>query len=128
MAMLVYRRVTGLNLTVFNSYWTAIKPYMIFVFRDSVELFSLVQGGPPTSYKYGYNSTYRSYNPSYPFIRLFIGVITPFIIGRGPPCTFLVHLICASFTSTPVKRAESQQVEVPCWFGASWSQKHLKRW
>ena len=27
----------------------------------------------PTSYKKGYNSTYRGYNPSYPFIRPFIG-------------------------------------------------------
>ena len=31
--------------------------------------------GPPTSYKYGYNSTYRGYNPSYPFIRPFIRVL-----------------------------------------------------
>ena len=46
----------------------------------------IMQGGPPTSYKYGYNSTYRGYNPSYPFIRPFIGVIIPFITGRGPPC------------------------------------------
>ena len=41
--------------------------------------------GPPTSYKYGYNSTYRGYNPSYPIIRPFIGFITPFITSRGPP-------------------------------------------
>ena len=46
----------------------------------------LLQGGPPTSYKSSYNSTYRGYNPSYPFIRPFIGVITPFITNRGPPC------------------------------------------
>ena len=26
-----------------------------------------LQGGPPTSYKYCYNSTYRGYNHSYPF-------------------------------------------------------------
>ena len=45
-----------------------------------------LQGGPPTSYKYGYKSTYRGYNPSYPIIRPFIGVITPFITSRGPPC------------------------------------------
>ena len=45
-----------------------------------------MQGGPPTSYKYGYKSTYRGYNPSYPIIRPFIGVITPFITSRGPPC------------------------------------------
>ena len=37
------------------------------------------QGGPPTSYKYGYKSTYRGYRP-------FIGAITPFITSRGPPC------------------------------------------
>ena len=29
------------------------------------------------------NSTYRSYNPSYPSLRLFIGVIIPFITSRG---------------------------------------------
>ena len=27
----------------------------------------------------GYNSIFRGYNPSYPFIRSFMGVITPFI-------------------------------------------------
>ena len=32
------------------------------------------------------NSTSRGYNPSCPFIRSFIGVITPFITGRRPPC------------------------------------------
>ena len=41
---------------------------------------------PPTSYTWGYNSTFRGYNPSYPSIRPFIGVITPFITSRGPPC------------------------------------------
>ena len=46
-----------------------------------------LQGGPPTSYKYGYKSTYRGYNPSYPIIRPFIRVISPFITSRGPPCT-----------------------------------------
>ena len=45
-----------------------------------------IQGGPPTSYKYGYNSSYRGYNPSYPFIRPLIGVTTPFITSRGPSC------------------------------------------
>ena len=35
---------------------------------------------------YAYNSTYKSYNPSYPFIRPFIGVITPLITSRGPSC------------------------------------------
>ncbi len=49
-------------------------------------VFHPLQGGPPTSYKYGYNSTYRGYNPSYPIIRRFIRVITPFITSRGPPC------------------------------------------
>ena len=29
--------------------------------------------GPKTSYKKGYNSTYKGYNPGYPFIRPFIG-------------------------------------------------------
>ena len=48
--------------------------------RDSMFFFFLrdVQGGPPSSYKWGYNS-------SYPFIRPFIGAITLFITSRGPP-------------------------------------------
>ena len=29
----------------------------------------------------------RGYNPSYPIIRPFIRVITPFITSRGPPCS-----------------------------------------
>ena len=28
-----------------------------------------------------------TYSPSYPFIRPFIGVVTPYISGRGQPCT-----------------------------------------
>ena len=42
------------------------------------------QGGPPNSYKQCYNSTYRGYNPSYPFIR---PVIRPFItiVGTHQP-------------------------------------------
>ena len=40
--------------------------------------------GPEPSYKLGYNSGYRGYNPSYLIIRPFIGVITLFITGRGP--------------------------------------------
>ena len=46
----------------------------------------ILQGGPPSSYKWGYNSIYKGYNSSYPFIRPFIGVITLFITCRGPPC------------------------------------------
>ena len=41
-----------------------------------------LQGGPLVSYKW-------DYNPYYPFIRPFIGVLTSFITGRGPPCSFL---------------------------------------
>ncbi len=51
-----------------------------------LKLPNFVEGGPPTSYKYGYKSTYRGYNPSYPIRRPFIRVITPFITSRGPPC------------------------------------------
>ena len=29
---------------------------------------------------------FRGYNPISPFIRTFIGIISPFITGRGPPC------------------------------------------
>ena len=40
----------------------------------------------PTSYKWSYNAIDRGYNPNYPFIKPFIGVISPFRTGRGPPC------------------------------------------
>ena len=64
------------------------------MFRDHT-----MQGGPPTSYKYGYNSIYRGYNPSYPIIRPFIRVITPFITGRGPPCGIPIqrHISCSNW-------------------------------
>ena len=47
---------------------------------------------PDPSYKMGYNSYNWGYNPSYPIIRPFIGVITPFISGRGPPCRIFTCL------------------------------------
>ena len=50
----------------------------------------LIQGGPPTRYL-GYNSYNYGYNPSYLIIRPSIGVITPFITGRGPSCRLLTH-------------------------------------
>ena len=70
--------------------------YLIIFFRTDAEVlwnlpgFGVPKGdeiqsckvGPKTSYNLGYNS----YNPSYPIIRPFKGVITPFITGRGPPC------------------------------------------
>ena len=37
----------------------------------------------------GYNSIYRGYNRRYPFVRHLLGVITPFITGRGPPSSQL---------------------------------------
>ena len=51
----------------------------------------------PTCYEFGYNFIYRGYNLSYPFIRPFTGVTTPFITGRGPPCsnTMTVLAICS---------------------------------
>ena len=36
--------------------------------RCLVEIIISLQGGPPTSYKQGHNSTCRGNNPSYPFI------------------------------------------------------------
>ena len=33
-----------------------------------------------------YNSEYRGYDPSYPFMRPFVGVTTPFISSRSPCC------------------------------------------
>ena len=60
------------------------------VYDVAVYFWKVIQGGPPTSYKYGYNSTYRDYNPSYPITRPFIGFITPFITSRGPPCRLIV--------------------------------------
>ena len=64
------------------------------------EVFGCLQGGPPTSYKYGYKSTYRGYNPSYPIIRPFIGVITPFITSRGPPCRECLFIPFVFFSAT----------------------------
>ena len=61
--------------------------YGLVPMRVVIKILLQLQGGPPTSYKYGYKSTYRGYNPSYPIIRPFIGVITPFITSRGPPCS-----------------------------------------
>ena len=48
-------------------------------------IYIYIQGGPPTSYKW-------NYNPSYPFIRPFIGLITPLITGRGPPCMYIIYI------------------------------------
>ena len=45
-----------------------------------------VQGGPLPVVSRRYNSIYRGYNPSYPFIRPLIRSRTPFITSRGPPC------------------------------------------
>ena len=54
--------------------------------KEFFELVISLQGGPLPSYKWSYKSIYRGYNPSYPVTSPFIGVITPFITGRGPPC------------------------------------------
>ena len=49
------------------------------------------------------NSTYRGYKPSYPFLRPFIGVITPRITSRGPPAhledvlAYLVRKVALNF-------------------------------
>ena len=40
----------------------------------------------PTGYKWTYNPICMGYNPSYPFIKPLIRVITPFATSRGPPC------------------------------------------
>ena len=40
----------------------------------------------PTSCRWGSNSYKEGYNPSCLFIQPFMGVITPFISSRGPPC------------------------------------------
>ena len=47
-----------------------------------------LQGGPGHQLEGRaiYNSIYRGYKASYPFIRPFIGVMTPFVNGRGPHC------------------------------------------
>ena len=49
-----------------------------------------IQGGPLSIINGGYNFHKWGYNSSYPCIRPFIEVITPFITGRGPPCMFLL--------------------------------------
>ena len=47
-----------------------------------------LQGGPPTSYKWSYNPNKWPYNWVNGVITLLIGVITPFITGRGPTLCF----------------------------------------
>ena len=48
--------------------------------------------------------------PAYPFIRSFIGVITPCITGRGPSCT--IHWVFgAPVTPPPVSRVSAAAVE-----------------
>ena len=49
----------------------------VFSYRSGWFFTCLEQVGAP-------NSTYRGYNSSYPFIRLFLGVILPFITSGGP--------------------------------------------
>ena len=45
-----------------------------------------VQGGPGTSYKWGYNPYKWPYKCATEVITLLVGVITPFVTSRGPPC------------------------------------------
>ena len=47
-------------------------------------------------YQLDYNCTYREYNPSYPFIRPFLGVVAPFITSRGPSCRATWRIIPVS--------------------------------
>ena len=68
-----------LTVSVSVNYWDLFLFFRTVLFSDSVYLEWWLQGGPPSSYKWGYNS-------SYPFIRPFIGAITLFITSRGPPC------------------------------------------
>ena len=57
--------------------------------QEMLEKFlGLVQGGPPTSYKWSYGAPIsRVISPQLAiYFRPFIGLITSLIIGRGPPC------------------------------------------
>ncbi len=69
--------VRGRDLPPFLPFWPRASERIAQFFNEQKH--HTLQGGPPTSYKW-------SYNPSYPFIRPFIGLITPLITGRGPPC------------------------------------------
>ena len=61
----------------------------------------------PTSYKWGYHSTYigdMSYKPSYPlkiYKAIYRGPITPFITGKGTPYKGAVH---GSETLSPLNK------------------------
>ena len=65
------------------NYWWLNGGGNIIGFDDKQLTF--LQGGPlpVISRVVSYNSIYRGYNPSYPFIRPFVGVITPFITRLG---------------------------------------------
>ena len=52
----------------------------------------LYKVGPKTSLKWSCKPCNYVFNPSYPFIMPFIGVSTPFITARGPPCVYVCYL------------------------------------
>lgn len=63
------------------------------------------------SYKVGPDqlSVELAYNPRYPFIRTFIGVTTPFLTGRGPPCNEWTSIYIYIYMSTLLLSSLSDQ-------------------
>lgn len=62
------------------------------------------------------NSIYSGYNPSYPFIGSFIGVLTPFSTGSGPPCRFpakVAHARNKKGPGTPSEKLTSKNLLFP---------------
>ena len=53
----------------------------------NIQTHSILQGGPLPVINGVITPKKKSYNPSYPFVRPFVEVITAFMTGRGPPCT-----------------------------------------
>ena len=68
--------------------------------------FGRVQGGPLIVISGVITPISRVITPSYPFIRPFIGLITPLIIGRGPPCKMLPPFLWAGFGAEGFARSD----------------------
>jgi len=80
---------------------------------------------PVTSCEWSYNSTYRGEITPYPFVRPFIGVITPCITSRGPSCKeslyswLIIIPIRTTLPETNIFEPENGWLEdqnVCCWF------------
>ena len=71
-----------------SCWWFVVKMDTVSLMKGLVvpwtQCFLIISFGPRIlGMSWGYNSIYRGYNPSYPFIRPFLGVITAFITRLG---------------------------------------------